>query len=144
MCEHVGPIECHTNVTERFLYHKYSTKQWLWAHVYYHLKRSIINESMITNPKYGPILKKITITQNSIIKAWTVPKLCPTLKLQLPTRHMRCPTKKNRMLIKYSDKDDIKLNTLMKYRYTVQEDLQMRKTKLIHSTEKDKHHRAID
>ena len=48
------------------------------------------------------------------------------------------------MLIKYYDKDDIELNTLMKYRYTVQEDLLMRKTKLIHSTEKHKHHRATD
>ena len=57
---------------------------------------------------------------------------------------MRWPTEKNRILIKYSDKDDIKLNTLMKYRYTVQEDLLMRKTKLIHSTEKHKHHRATN
>ena len=48
------------------------------------------------------------------------------------------------MLIKYFDKDDIELNTLMKYRYTVQEDLLMRKTKLIRSTEKHKYRRATD
>ena len=48
------------------------------------------------------------------------------------------------MLIRYFDKDDIELNTLMKYRYTIQKDLLMRKTKLINSTEKHKHLRATD
>ena len=104
----------------------------------------VSNIYLTTNPKYGLILKKIIITQNSVIKAWIVPKLCLTLKLQLPTQHMRCPTEKNRMLIKYSDKDDIELNTLMKRQYIVQEDLLMRKTKLIHSTEKHKHHRTTN
>ena len=48
------------------------------------------------------------------------------------------------MLIKYYDKYDIELNTLMNYGYTIQEDLLMRKTKLIHSIEKHKHHHATD
>lgn len=39
------------------------------------------------------------------------------------------------MLIKYFDKDDIELNTLMKYRYTTREDLLIKKLKLIHSIE---------